>query len=67
MHPAHLLSSVDVHALVEMLLQVRHHGIVPRHPVDTGVLQTCCLHYTTAHLHDQRDKLWAAQEKRAGI
>lgn len=58
MYPAHLLSSVDVHALVEMLLQVGHHGVVPRHPVDTDVLQTRRLHHATAHLHYQRDKLW---------
>lgn len=57
MYSAHLLSSVDVQALVEMLLQVGHHGIVPRHPVDTGVLQTRRLHHVTAHLHNQRNKL----------
>lgn len=68
MYPAHLLSSVDVHALVEMLLQVGHHGVVPRHSVDTSVLQTRRLHHAAAHLHDQRDKLWegrrAAQKKK---
>ena len=57
MSPTHLLSSVDVQALVEMLLQVGHHGVVPWHPVDTGVLQTCGLHHTAAHLHDQGDEL----------
>lgn len=57
MSPAHLLCSVDVHALVEMLLQVGHHGVVSRHPVDTCVFQTCRLHHATAHLHNQRDKL----------
>lgn len=58
MCPPHLLSGIDVHALVEMLLQVGHHGVVPWHPVDAGVLQTRLLHYSAAHFHDQRDKLW---------
>lgn len=53
----HLLSSVDVHALVEMLLEVGNHGIVPGYTVDTSVLQTCCFHNITTQLHYQRDKL----------
>lgn len=57
MYPSHLLSSVDVQTLVEMLLHVGHHGVVPWHPVNTSVLQTSRLHHITAHLHYQRDKL----------
>lgn len=66
MYPAHLLSSVDVQALVEMLLQVGHHGVVPRHTVDAGVLQTCRLHHAAAHLHNQRDKLWRGGGRKGG-
>ena len=57
----HLLSSVDVQALVEVLLQVGHHGVVPWNAVDAGVLQTGRLDNTTAHLHDQRDELQASK------
>ena len=35
----HLLSRVNVQALVQVLLEVGHHGVVPRYPVDTGVVQ----------------------------
>ena len=53
----HLLSRVDVQTLVQVLLEVGHHGVVPRHPVDPGVVQARGLHHTAAHLHDQGDKL----------
>lgn len=59
----HLLSSVDVHALVEMLLQVGHHGVVPWHAVDSGVLQPRRLHHAAAPLHDQRHKLGRCSEE----
>lgn len=54
---SHLLGRVDVQALVEMLLQVGHHGVVARHAVDARVVQAGGLDHAAAHLHDQRDKL----------
>lgn len=54
---SHLLGRVDVQALVEMLLQVGHHGVVARHAVDARVLQAGGFDHAAAHLHDQRDKL----------
>ena len=59
----YLLSCVDVQALVQMLLQVGHHGVVPRHAVDPGVFQTRLLHHPTAHLHYQRDELRTYRER----
>lgn len=56
---SHLLGRVDVQALVEMLLQVGHHGVVARHAVDARVLQAGGFDHAAAHLHDQRDKLRA--------
>lgn len=61
---SHLLGCVDVQALVEMLLQVGHHGVVPGHAVDAGVLQAGGLHHAAAHLHDQRDKLHTSSRTR---
>lgn len=52
-----LLCRVDVDPLVELILEQRHHGVVPGDPVDPGVLQTHVLHQAAADLHDQRDEL----------
>lgn len=60
---SHLLSRVDVQALVEMLLQVGHHGVVARHAVDARVLQAGGFDHAAAHLHDQRDKLRAGKQQ----
>lgn len=62
---SHLLGRVDVQALVEMLLQVGHHGVVARHAVDARVLQAGGFDHAAAHLHDQRDKLRGKQQDRA--
>lgn len=53
----HLLSRVDVDTLVELLLEHRHHGVIPRNSVDSGVFQTHVLHQTAADLHDHRYEL----------
>lgn len=53
----HLLCRVDVHSLVELILKHRHHGVIPRDPVDSGVFQTHLFYQTTADLHDQGDEL----------
>lgn len=55
----HLFSDVDVKSFVEMLLQVGYHGVVPRYTVDSSVLQTYGFHNFTAHLHNERNELWA--------
>ena len=62
---ADLLGGIDVQALVELVLQRGHHGIVPWDPVDPGVLQTHLLHQAAADLHDQRDELQAAENDSA--
>lgn len=53
----HFLCGVDVASLVELILERRHHGVVPRDPVYSCVLQTHVLHQAAADLHDQRDEL----------
>ncbi|TNN85883.1 hypothetical protein EYF80_003727 [Liparis tanakae] len=52
-----LLRGDDLASLVELILERRHHGVVPGDPVDARVLQTHVLHQTAADLHDQRDEL----------
>lgn len=62
----HLILKVDVTGpTVELLLQARHHRIVPRYSVNARGLQAPCFHNTTAGSHDQGDTLGAQTGERA--
>lgn len=60
----HLLCRVDVHALVELLLEQRHHGVIPWDSVNAGVFQTHLLHEATADLHNHWNELQKETRKR---